>query len=148
MNDREKNWKPRAAFWSKTELYHVESHNWLLNAEQKKSSEGQRSKKRKWRRHTLFSLSKTHCPEAKHWSTPSCTRGAAPWSTLQDYTWTEQIPGLCVCVWVFDEQCQGQFLPQETFIRLVLHHICSSQSDKKKRQSEVPSQIYSEIRST
>lgn len=80
------------------------------------------------------SSTKTHRPKAKHW-TPSCSRGAAPCSTLQDYTWTGQLPGVCVCAYVFDVwplslwlspsnfcrgglgQCQGQFLLHQTFIR-------------------------------
>lgn len=55
---------------------------------------------------------KTHRPKATYW-TPSCSRGAAPWSTRQDYTWTGQLPGVCVfeCVCLMCDPCTSVTIP-------------------------------------
>lgn len=46
-----------------------------------------------WKKALFYPWTKCNCPKAKHW-TQGCSGGAALWSTLQDYTWTGQLPGV------------------------------------------------------
>lgn len=97
----------------RTESYQFESCNQPSNSQQKQSGEAQRSWERKWRRHALLSFilsgaALSRLPLQKlialkqNIDTPGCSRGAAPWSARQDYTWTGQLPGVCVWMYVFD----------------------------------------------